>query len=74
MRIFNALPIKPSYANKYKCYVIETDSELQSLAAYCWAKSALTEVSQSVSGTDNEFSSNILCNIPSLKILYFYFY
>ena len=27
-----------SYAHVYKCYVIETDSDLQSLTAYCWAK------------------------------------
>jgi len=67
-KIFSALSVELSYTNEYKCHVIETDSELQSFAAYCWAKKCptidicvrLTEVSRIVSGADNEFSSNIL--------------
>jgi len=66
--IFSAFSIELSYTDKYKCHVIETDSDLQSLAAYFWAKKrptvnicmSLTDVSQSVSVTDNELSSRIL--------------
>ena len=46
--------------SKYKCHVIDTNSELQSFADYCWAKKRptvdiyvrLTDVSQSVSDAD----------------------
>jgi len=66
--IFSTLSIELSYTNLYKCHVIETNSELQSLAAYCWVKKLptidicvrLTKVSRSVSGADNEFSCNVL--------------
>ena len=34
-KIFSALSVELSYTNEYKCHVIETDSELQSFAAYC---------------------------------------
>jgi len=33
--IFSALYIELSYTDEYKCHVIETDLDLQSLAAYC---------------------------------------
>jgi len=68
MEIFSALSIELSYTDEYKCHVIETNSNLQSFAAYCWAKKRptvdicvrLTEASRSVSGVDNEFSSSVI--------------
>ena len=62
------MSIELSYTYEYKCHVIETDSELQSLAACCWAKKypavdiyvRLTEVSRSVNAANNEFSSSVL--------------
>ena len=73
--IFSALSIQLSYTEQYKGHVIETNLELQYLAAYCWAKKRptinicvrLTEVSRSISAADNE-PIVAFCSILMIKV------
>ena len=76
-RFFSPFSIDLSHTYEYKCHVIKTNSDLQSLAAYCWAKKRptidiyvrMTELSQNVSIADNEFCRNILSCIDDQSVL-----